>query len=583
MALQDETLINENQYVAAPSNNDEVLNPNEFILPPNSNGNAVENNIDNATIGQYSPAGSMTPDSDVQFIQNQINPLGGQAPAIAGATNEMFMPGYNQPLQVGSTSGQLTGSRGIYVGGGGYIPFAALERRREAQQKAALKRAEDLGRFKLKKPALSKDPRFNQNLVSTANDFTDIFIKRAEEQYGSREAAMAALTSPSTKIGREFAQQMDNLEILAGEVDQVVDLNAEVEKAIEEGDQYVSDDTLKLHSEFKNLSGKFTGGDAFGAASFRDKLNELQTSQSVDQYFKDNETLKNIEGEILQTAGATDRGDNYLQTTRYQEDFSKGARAQAKAIKQNASFRNREITEDQIFDRIMALKGKVDKRTATVKNKPKQGDGYNKIEDVPVSRQPKVINVGGNQYKTSISVPVSKATQDKPVKIDGLIVLGDDGKLTTRKGISDFTVVEFSTITGADGITRNVGRGQITTKTKGPTGKDVESVEDVTVDYDNVKGSIGGLSKDAKLSVDAFDNVSSGVKRNKLLVDNSNVRGQFLDAFNQSGLEDVDEFVNELSKEGNDIVLNDEARDIINSEQFLGSAKRIKESAKRKR
>ena len=188
---------------------------------------------------------------------------------LSDATQAMFTPGANVPLRVGGTSGQLTGSRDIFVAGSTAVPFALMERRRAAQQQAAQKRAEDLGRFKIKKPKLSKDPRFNKNLVDTTNEFTDIFIKRATDQFGSREAGLAALQNPGTKIGREFIQQMDNLEILAGEVDQIVDLNAEVEQAVEEGDQFVSDETLKLHNEFKSLTGAFEGGDAFGAASFQ--------------------------------------------------------------------------------------------------------------------------------------------------------------------------------------------------------------------------------------------------------------------------------------------------------------------------
>ena len=99
--------------------------------------------------------------------------------------------------------------------------------------------------------------------------------------------------------------------------------------------------------------------------------------------FKDNDVLKNIEGEILQTAGITDAGDSFRQTTRFTKDFEKGARAQAKSMKQNVSFRNRDITEDEIFDRIMALKGKTDKRTASVKTKPQPRGGFSeKPQDI---------------------------------------------------------------------------------------------------------------------------------------------------------------------------------------------------------
>lgn len=382
-----EVLPNNDNLVNAPIQNELLPLESDLVtdplLPPNTEGGDVGSRVDAATIGAFSPNGEQVPASDLAFIQQQIDPLSGQQLALGNVTQEDFTPGINLPLRVGGTSGQLTGSRDIFVSRAQAVPFALLERRRAAQQQAALKRSQDLGRFKLDKPALSKDPRFNRNLVETANKSTDIFIDRATKQFGSREAGLAALTSTSTKIGREFAQEMDNLEILAGEIDQIVDLNAEIDKAIQDGDQFVSDETLKLHQDFKNLTGDFTGGTASGAASFRDKLTQLQTSQSLDQFFKENDILKSIEGEIIQTAGVDDsRVDQFRTSTRFEKDFEKGARAQAKATKQNASFRNRQdLSEEDIFKRIMALKGKVDKRSVTVKAKPRARGGFSDDPD----------------------------------------------------------------------------------------------------------------------------------------------------------------------------------------------------------
>jgi len=378
-------------------------------LPPNTNGGDVANQVDAATIGQFGSDQVMV-DPDVAMIQRQLDPLGGQPLALMNVTQADFTPGVNLPLQVGGTSGQLTGSRGIYVAQNQATPFALLEKRRAAQQQAALKRAADMDKFKMRKPPLSKDPRFNKNLVNTFNEYTDIFVDRATSEYGSREAGLAALQNPGTKIGREYLQQMDNLDILAGEVDQIVDLQAKVDKAIEEGDQYVSPETQKLNEEFKTLTGRFSGGDAFGAASLRNIEDQLQMSQSVDQFFKENDTLKNIEGVILQRAGIDDsRADQFRTTTRYTKDFEEGARAQAKAMKQNVAFRNRQdLTEEDIFKRIMSLKGRVDKRTASVKAKPVQ-KGFTDKSQVPISSDPKIVNIGPTQFTTENSTPFSQS------------------------------------------------------------------------------------------------------------------------------------------------------------------------------
>ncbi|MHA1816619.1 MAG: hypothetical protein ACTSX1_11470, partial [Candidatus Heimdallarchaeaceae archaeon] len=520
----------------------------------------IANRVDAATIGTFSPGGEVLPDTDVAFIQNQLNPLGNQQLALPDATQELFTPGINIPLRAGGTSGQLTGSRDIFVAQNQAVPFALLERRRAKQQEAAQKRAKDLERFKLRKPALSKDPRFNRNLIETQSEFTDIFIKRAEEQFGSKQAGLAALSNPGTKIGREFAQQMDNLEVLAGEIDQVVDLNAEVEKSIQEGDQFVSDETLKLHKEFQTLSGEFLEGSAFGAASFRDKLTNLQTSQSVDQFFKDNATLANISGEVLQRAGVDDsRADQFRTSTRFTKDFEKGARAQAKAIKENAAFRGREdLSEEDIFKRIMALKGKVDKRSVTVKGKRKF-EGFKTKEDVPINNQPKIINVGNTQFRTKTSVPYPEKVQKNPVRIDGLIVLNEDGNLVTQTGITNFIPVENDVI-DVNGIDGRFVRGKIVTEKRNPvTGKIEKSFEDATVDFDNIKTSIEGLSSDAALTVQAFDDVSQASKRSKTLIDEKNFDSDFQKAFTQSGFSDPDDFIKAAQNQGIDVILNKES------------------------
>ena len=542
----------------------------EVGLPPNEPG--VESLVDAATIGQFSPGGQPVPGSDVAFIQQQLDPLGGQPIALGDVTQEMFTPGINLPLAVGGTSGQLTGSRNIFVAQNQAVPFALLERRRAAQQQAALKRQKDLERFKLRKPALSKDPRFNQQLVDTFNDFTDIFVDRATQQFGSREAAMMALTSPTTKIGREYAQQMDNLEILAGEVDQVVDLNAEVEKAREEGDQFVSDETLRLHEEFKDLSGRFAGGDAFGAASLRDNLTALQTSQSLDQFMKENDTLKSIEGEILQTAGVdASRADHFRTSTRFRKNFEEGARAQAKAIKNNVAFRNRQdLTEDDIYKRIIALKGKVDKRTTKVTKKHKT-DGFTDKSQVPVSNQPKAINIGENQFMTKVSVPYSASVQKNPLKVDGMIVVDERGNPQIKQGITNFIPVENSVISTPGGD-RRVVRGKerinvadLSKEERRAMGIPRDSKQkfvdrDITVDYDNIEGSLKGSSQSAKASVEAFGDVSQASKRQKQFIDVDNVKTDFTEAYIRSGFTDPDEFIEAAGKQGIDVVLNPAAR-----------------------
>jgi len=560
----------------------------DSFLPPNTQGNNVSNLVDAATIGAYNPSGQNVPSSDVSYIQNQMDPLNGQAPAIKDATNEMFMPGLHEPLRVGGTSGQMTGSRDIFVGGGAYVPFAALERRKQAQQDAALKRAADLKSFKLKKPKLSKDPRFNRNLVSTANDFTSIFIGEAEKQYGSREAAMRALTDPTTKIGREFIQQMDNLEILAGEVDQVVDLSAKVDAAIESGDKYISPITRKHNQEFKQLLGKYEGGNAFGAASMRDKLNEMTMAASLDGYIKDFKVLEGIDGIIKQTAGVSDKGDYYQTTTQYNKSYEEGARTAAKNIAQQLGH----VTEQDAYNHIMSLKGEESKQSKTmVQKRNDDGGGYNKKEDVIITEEPKVIDINGSQVKTQKSVPFAGTDKQKPVKIDGALVVGADGKTTTYNGIMDFIPVENSLLDNGDRVVRgkqviktsDLTKAELKALGYGALRKPPEKIEkDVTINYDNSENAISSQSKNFRITNEAFNDVAPKAVREEVLIDKDNVSTDFKKDFINSGFETVDEYINSEKKKGNNIVLNESSQKEINSIEFNKAVNRERSKSGKK-
>lgn len=368
------------QLIPAPINNEILPSEESFTtgLPPNTNGGAVENAIDAATLGRFVSDGQQgVSQDDFDFVNRQVDPLGGQPAAIADATNELFSPGINRPIRVGGTSGQLTGNRDIFVAQGGVRPFAALERRKAAQQQSALKRKKDLDRFKVTLPKLSKDPRFNDNILKAHGNFREEFVARAKREFGDNW--VTALTAPETKIGRDFIQGNANFDLLAGKIDQIVDLQGEIESSIEEGDQFVSDATLQLHQNFKTLSGEFSQeGGNLASADLGGMLDMLQTSQTLDQFIKDNDILSNVEGEVLQRAGIDDsRADQFRQTTRFTKDFQEGLRTQAKRIKGNVAFRGRQdLTEDAVFQILRNLKGKVDKRTATVKSKPRSAGGF---------------------------------------------------------------------------------------------------------------------------------------------------------------------------------------------------------------
>lgn len=543
------------------------------VLPPNTNGRSIENTIDAATLGRFNPQGQGGPSAeDIAFVRGQVDPLSGEPAALDDATNELFMPGINKSIRVGGTTGQLTGSRDIFVAQGGLTPFAAMERKKAAQQAAAAERAKKLNQFKRKDPKLAKDPRFNDNVLKQNAEHDEKFIERAKKEYGA--AWQVALMSPQTAIGREYLQGKDNLDLLVDKADQVTDLVGEVNQAIEKGDQYVSDATLELKRQYDELTDEFSQERGnIGQSSMRNIVDKLQTSADLDQFIKDKNILANVDAVILQTAGVDDsRSDQFRSTTRYTENFDIAARAAAKELKNNASFRGRtDLTEDDVFQYIKNLKGKTDKRTASVTGRTESG-GYTSKDQVPVSEKPKIIKVGNSEFKTEKSVPYSQKVQKTPVRLDGAIVLGEDGQPVIQSGIINFTPVENSILTTKDGVKRRVVRGKqiidVSTLSDdekrdlgiGRRSKQTTIEKDVTLDFDNVEASIKGLSKDAGMSVDAFNDVSKDQKRQSVNVSADNFESDFKAAYEESGFKTPEEFVKAAAEQGVDIIFNEDTK-----------------------
>ena len=567
----------------------EKLNIDDYenvSLPPNTNGNNVSNSVDAATIGAYNPNGQNVPSSDVAYIQNQMDPLNGQAPAIQNATNEMFIPGTGEVYRAGGTSGQLTGSRDILLPSSYQIPFAALEQRRYAQQEAAKKRADDLGKFKLQKSKLSKDPRFNRNLVKTYNDYTDIFIKEAEKQYGSKQAAMAALTDPSTKIGREYAEQVDSLDILAGEVDQIVNLSAKIDSAIEKGDRYVSPITAKHNQDFKQLIGNFEDGVV--APGMRNKLNEMSLSVGLDSYIKDMGILEGIDAKVTQTATVSDKGDYYQTTTQKNKTYEEATRAAAKSMR--SAFP--QMTEDEIYNHLLSLKGLEDIESETMAQKRK-GDGGIKPNDVQVSNEEQVINIKNDDgtsseknfiVEKSIDLPIS--IKSKPVKFNGLTEIQPDGTLKTLPGVQNVVLGALKVMTDANGVKRRVITGQVVSMTF--EGKPI--YRDVILSAEGLLGGIANVSKEAQTFVDVFEKETANITQRKQ--EYGDLQKNFIDEFSpkmrdialrfvNSGLEynEFDKFRIQEAQKGNDIILTDDAikefKNTLKKESFDAARKRV--------
>ena len=350
---------------------------NQFNLPENTP--SLANQITQATIQEFGDA----PAEDLATVRRLRggNELTSRDVEIKGPSSAQLFPGLNTPVQIGQTSGSIIGSQPIFAATGSVVPLGVVQQRQFALQQVAAKRAEELKPFDIPKGPTVKDPRFQESLNRSVSDTQERFINRARQQFG--KDAFVALRSPETKIGREFLQAMDNLDVLARESDQVVDLFAEVESGLESGDLTFSDETLALKREFEQLTGSFEGGDIAGLGSLRNNLNELRGSLDLDKLLNDRGLLSRIKGQLVERAGVSNFNEYFKVATRSKKTFDRDAAVIAKNLKEgNAAIRQNPFwTTERIANHLKAILGSEDKQDVSITQKSEAILGLGKDEE----------------------------------------------------------------------------------------------------------------------------------------------------------------------------------------------------------
>ncbi len=392
---------------------------------PTNEGSDIGSLITQETLGQFQPKGPGSPSAeDLATVERLIE---AQTPGVETGDlgRSTFFPGIDQPINVGQVGGQLIGSQPIFVRTGGQFPVGVVEARKKALEDAAKKKAQALKSFDIPKGPTIKDPRFQRSLNKTVTSTQENFINRARQQFG--EKAFIALQSPQTSIGREFINAMDNLDVLAREGDQIVDLFAEVETGLESGDLIFSDETIKLKQEFETLSGQLEGGQIGKLGNMRDKLNALRGSLNLDKFLNDKSFLTDIKGRLVEKAGVRDFNE-YLQTTKVgTKTFDEDVATIASNLKRTSFKNNPFFTEDQIASQLGAILGS--ERTIDISIKTKAKGAGSKIDpnETDLNLQPeKTFKTGDKTVNGKNFVPV-KST-DETINVSGAKVLNERGE-----------------------------------------------------------------------------------------------------------------------------------------------------------
>lgn len=381
-----------------------------------------------------------------------------QAPVTEiGDPGLSLFPGLNQPINVGQIGGQIIGSQPVFVRSGGVFPAGVVQAREQALQAAAKQKAAALKPFDLPKGPTIKDPRFQKTLNDLNTAGQEDFIRRAQEQFGDK--AFVALQSPNTKIGRDFLRFMDNLDVLAREGDQIIDLFGEIDAGVESGEQFFSEETLRLRDEFDKLTGDFAQGEVTSLVNLRDNLNKIKGFITVDKVLNDQGIVDDIKGRLVERAGVQDFNE-YLQTTKVgTKKFEEDARTIASQLA-NTTFRPQVragvLTEDDILKSLTARLG--EERTTDVKvNVKPKGIGVSvKVEDVSdVQGDPNEVKFtdsgSGQEFVGTTSIRNNIPTTGNKINMTGLQVINADGSTSLLEGAENAEVIATGDFTVGQG------------------------------------------------------------------------------------------------------------------------------------
>lgn len=330
---------------------------NENIIP----GNEIieEGNVQNLDLGaQIDQTVNAQPSiQDIETIRQasaQFDPLSPQTltpiTAVGNQGVASTFPTLNQPINVGNVGGQIIGNQPIFAAPGLVLPFGVLmEQQRQlqvAQQQqdklANVARTEaELGErarreaFKFERPKIPtlKDPGFQGSLNEAGNSVINSFVDQAKQLFG---ADWQIALKSDTRIGREFQQAIDGIDVVARNADFITEKFANVQEGIKTGEVFFSDGVKKAFRDYEQMIGAFEGGDVTALANARQVLANIDGHVELNNFLKDSGILSNV---IAQVTGGTgspkDMGDFLALRTTDRKSFDRNIAAMVKNVRKS--------------------------------------------------------------------------------------------------------------------------------------------------------------------------------------------------------------------------------------------------------
>jgi len=432
-AIEAQNIANANQAVAS---SDAPVGGS--IIPPVTT--TVGENIDQTV----NPGGVSAQDlATIQQAKSLYEPAP-QIPVTPTPNNKALMPTLNQPINVGTSSGQIIGSHGVYVDPGFVAPWGAMMQKKAAQdeqtnlalkQQQLAKEARDKA-FKFEKPKFKvKDPGFQKNLNETATSTINSYTDQAKELYG--QDWQAALKT-DTRLGREFQSAMDGLNVVARNADLMTDKFAEIKEGIEDGSTYYDPGVLEAFREYEQAMGRFEKGDVTALAGMRQKLERIDGEMELNNFLNDSGILSNVVAEVTGGTGISGMQDFMKLRTTDRKSYDKNINAMVKNVRK-AKGLDSSYTEADIRNALEGHFQNKSKSKTTLKSKLKGGRGGLKIDPANTvfqeGNKPVVVSSvdssGNRTESTYNSVSALPMPQKKGgVKFEGAKSVDSNGNLS---------------------------------------------------------------------------------------------------------------------------------------------------------
>ena len=346
--------------------------------------NTLPQNLGSLIDTNTSIVSGTTPDGYVptDYEQQSIDAYNQQfAPAEIGPQGQdSLYPGLGHNINVGTQSGQIIGSQGIYVPGGNIMALDPVLARRKAIDDAAKARALEISKpFEYQKPKAFKDARFQQKFNQDVYGFQDSIVSEAKSKYGPNWRAM--LKDQSTELGGKLIQGMANYEAIVNNTDQITALVADIDEGLKDNSIYLSPEKRKAYNEYKGMLNDFGDYDKLSKSDFETLHATLLGERDLNNYFNKEGILQSLEAKINEYSNETDEGTTYVTRSGKTTDYTGIKKDLAKQLKET-TFANSSYTEQDIYDNLDARLKNQKSITKSITEKSEGAVGRNEAEQI---------------------------------------------------------------------------------------------------------------------------------------------------------------------------------------------------------